>query len=178
MELSVEKPESIVKLYDENSGLWKFVRIDKGSNKSVEIIEKTFCRLGLSKNEVRVFMYLARTGEHKASEISEALSLHRTETYRILRDLEKKGLVSSVFEKPLKFIATPFEKAIDVLIEIRKMKINLLEKKKESLVNLWLSLPQVEIAHERKEVFQILEGAEQISLKADELLNNVEKEVF
>ncbi len=178
MELSVEKPKSIEKLYDENSGLWKFVRIDKGPTKSVEIIEKTFCRLGLSKNEVKVFMYLARTGEHKASEISEALSLHRTETYRILRDLEKKGLVSSVFEKPLKFIATPFEKALDVLIETKKMRINLLEKKKENLVNLWLSLPQPEMDPERKEVFQILEGEEQIILKADEILNNVEKEVL
>ena len=178
MELSVEKPKSIEKLYDENSGLWKFVRIDKGPTKSVEIIEKTFCRLGLSKNEVKVFMYLARTGEHKASEISEALSLHRTETYRILRDLEKKGLVSSVFEKPLKFIATPFEKALDVLIETKKMRINLLEKKKEGLVNLWLSLPQPEMEPERKEVFQILEGEEQIILKADEILNNVEKEVL
>lgn len=178
MELSVEKPESIEKLYDENSGLWKFVRIDKGPAKSVEIIEKTFCRLGLSKNEVKVFMYLVRTGEHKASEISEALSLHRTETYRILRDLEKKGLVSSVFEKPLKFIATPFEKALDVLIETKKMRINLLEKKKEGLVNLWLSLPQPEMEPERKEVFQILEGEEQIILKADEILNNVEKEVL
>jgi sugar-specific transcriptional regulator TrmB len=178
MELSVEKPKSIEKLYDENSGLWKFVRIDKGPTKSVEIIEKTFCRLGLSKNEVKVFMYLARTGEHKASEISEALSLHRTETYRILRDLEKKGLVSSVFEKPLKFIATPFEKALDVLIETKKMRINLLEKKKENLVNLWLSLPQPEMEPERKEVFQILEGEEQIILKAGEILNNVEKEVF
>jgi len=144
----------------------------------VEIIEKTFCRLGLSKNEVKVFMCLARTGEHKASEISEALSLHRTETYRILRDLEKKGLVVSVFEKPLKFIATPFEKALDVLIETKKMRVNLLERKKESLVNLWLSLPQPEIESERKEVFQILEGEEQIILKADELLNNVEKEVL
>jgi len=178
MELSVEKPKSIEKLYDENSGLWKFIRIDKGPTKSVEIIEKTFCRLGLSKNEVKVFMYLARTGEHKASEISEALSLHRTETYRILRDLEKKGLVSSVFEKPLKFIATPFEKALEVLIETKKMRINLLERKKESLVNLWLSLPQPEMESERKEVFQILEGEEQIILKADEILNNVEKEVL
>jgi sugar-specific transcriptional regulator TrmB len=136
MELSVEKPKSIEKLYDENNGLWKVVRIDKGPAKSVEIIEKALCRLGLSKNEVKVFMCLARTGEHKASEVSEALSLHRTETYRILRDLEKKGLVSSVFEKPLKFIATPFEKALDALIETKKIKINLLEKKKESLVNL------------------------------------------
>ena len=75
MELSVEKPESIVKLYDENSGLYKFVRMDKGPAKSLEIIERTFKRLGLSKNEVKVFIHLAKTGEHKASEISEALSL-------------------------------------------------------------------------------------------------------
>jgi len=178
MELSVEKPESIIKLYDENSGLWRFVRTDKGPAKSIETIEKALYRLGLSKNEVRVYIHLARTGEHKASEISEALSLHRTETYRILRDLEKKGLISSVFEKPLKFIAAPFEKALDVLIETKKMKLNLLEKKKESLVNLWLSLPQPEIELERREVFQILEGEEQISLKADEILSNAEKEVF
>jgi sugar-specific transcriptional regulator TrmB len=178
MELSVEKPKSIEKLYDENSGLWKIVRIDKGPVKSVEIIEKALCRLGLSKNEVKVFMHLARTGEHKASEVSEALSLHRTETYRILRDLEKKGLVLSVFEKPLKFIAAPFEKALDALIETKKIKINLLERKKESLVSLWLSLPQPEIESDRKEVFQILEGEEQISLKADEILSDVETSVF
>jgi len=176
MELSVEKPENIMKLYDENTGLWRFVKTDK-SAKSLEIIEKTLCRLGLSKNEIKVYIYIARTGEHKASEISEALSLHRTETYRILRDLEKKGLISSVFEKPLKFIATPFEKALGVLIETKKLKINLLEKRKESLVNLWLSLPKQEIENGRKEVFQILEGEEQISLKADEILNNARKEV-
>ncbi len=178
MELSVEKPESIIKLYDENSGLWRFVRTDTGPAKSIETIEKALYRLGLSKNEVRIYIHLARTGEHKASEISEALSLHRTETYRILRDLEKKGLISSVFEKPLKFIATPFEKALDVLIETKKMKINLLEKRKKSLVDLWLSLPKPEAENERKEAFQILEGEEQISLKAEEILNNAEKEVF
>jgi sugar-specific transcriptional regulator TrmB len=178
MELSVEKPESIMKLYDENSGLWRFVRVDKGPGKSLELIETALFRLGLSKNEIRVYLYIARTGEHKASEISEALSLHRTETYRILRDLEKEGLISSVFEKPLKFIATPFEKAIDTLIETKKMRISLLEKKKDSLVDIWLSLPKSEVEHERKEVFQILEGEEQISLKADELLDNACKEVF
>ncbi|NWG11540.1 MarR family transcriptional regulator [Candidatus Bathyarchaeota archaeon] len=178
MELSVEKPENIMKLYDENTGAWRFVKTDKGQFKSLEIIDRTFHRLGLSKNEIRVYVYIARTGEHKASEISEALSLHRTETYRILRDLEKKGLISSVFEKPLKFIATPFEKALDVLIETKKMKIGLLEKRKENLVNLWLSLPKQETENERKEVFQILEGEEQISLKADEILSNAEKEIF
>jgi len=178
LELSVEKPESIIKLYDENSGLWRFVRTDKGPAKCIETIEKALHRLGLSKNEVRIYIYLARTGEHKASEISEALSLHRTETYRILRDLEKRGLISSVFEKPLKFIATPFEKALDTLIQTKKMKINLLEKRKKSLVDIWLSLPKPETENGRKEVFQILEGEEQISLKADEILDNAKKEVL
>jgi len=178
MELSVEKPEGVIKLYDEKSGIWRFIKTDKGPNKSVETIEKALCRLGLSKNEIRVYIYLARTGEHKASEISEALSLHRTETYRILRDLEKKGLISSVFEKPLKFIATPFEKALDILIETKKMKISLLERRKQSLVDLWLSLPKTETENERKEVFQILEGEEQISLKTNEILSNVQEEAL
>lgn len=177
MELSVEKPENIMKLYDENTGSWRFVKTDKGLSKSLETIEKTLYRLGLSKNEIKVYVYLARAGERKASEISEGLSLHRTETYRILRDLEKKGLISSVFEKPLKFIATPFEKALDILIETKKMKLSLLEKRKANLVDIWLSLPKPETENERKEVFQILEGEEQISLKADEILNTAEKEV-
>jgi sugar-specific transcriptional regulator TrmB len=178
MELSVERPENIVKLYDENTGLWKFVKADSGTARSLEMIEKTLHRLGLSKNEIKVYLYIARTGEHKASEISEALSLHRTETYRILRDLEKKGLVSSVFEKPLKFIATAFERALEVLIETRKMKINLLEKRKKNLVDVWLSLPKQESENGRKEVFQILEGEEQINLKAEEILNSSNKEAF
>jgi sugar-specific transcriptional regulator TrmB len=178
MELSLEKPEDVVKLYDENTGLYKFVRTDKGPSRSLEAVEKTLHRLGLSKNEIRVYLHLARTGEHKASEISETLSLHRTETYRILRDLEKKGLISSVFEKPLKFIGTPFEKALDILIETRKMKIHALEKGKTELVKLWLSLPKLEVERERKEVFQILEGDDQINLKAEEILNRASDQVL
>jgi sugar-specific transcriptional regulator TrmB len=76
------------------------------------MIEETLARFGLIRNEIRVYLHLARSGERKASEIAEAISLHRTETYRILRDLEKKGLVYSAFEKPLKFTGVPLEKAI------------------------------------------------------------------
>lgn len=47
----------------------------------------------------------------------------------------------------------------------------------ESLVNIWLSLPKSEVELERKEVFKILEGEEQISLKADEILGKAEKEL-
>jgi len=178
MESVVEKPRDLIRLYDEKSGVWKFVRRDKGALRSLETIEETLFKLGLSKNEARVYLYLARTGERKASEISKALSLHRTETYRILRDLEKKGLVLSVFQKPLKFVATPFEKAMDLLIESKKMRIRLLEREKSTLVKLWFSLPHHEIKLDKKDIFQILEGEEQVGLKANELLKRTKREIY
>lgn len=177
METVLDDAHSVIKLYDENIGGWKLVRRDKGPFKSIEVIEEVFQKLGLSKNEIRVYVCLARSKERKASEISEALNLHRTETYRILRDLEKRGLVSSVFEKPLRFVAIPFEKAIDTLIRAKKLRIQQLERKKQNLVSIWSSLPQVKAVERRKEVFQILEGEEQIDLKADEMVQNIKTEI-
>src|SRR3989304_10494917 len=177
MEPPVKKPDSVVKLYDEKAGLYKFVMKDKGPLQSLEAIENALAKLGLSKNEIRVYVYLARTGMLKASEISEVISLHRTETYRILRDLEKIGLVSSVFEKPLKFVATPFEKTLDLLIESKKLRLQLLERKKGDLISLWVSLPKAEVEYSKKEVFQILEGEEQINLKAEEILAKSKSEI-
>jgi len=177
MEPPVKKPDTVVRLYDEKARLYKFVMKDKGPLQSLEAIENALAKLGLSKNEIRVYVYLARTGMLKASEISEVISLHRTETYRILRDLEKIGLVSSVFEKPLKFVATPFEKTLNILIESKKLRLQLLERKKNDLISLWVALPKAEVELSRKEVFQILEGEEQINLKAEEILEKSKSEV-
>jgi sugar-specific transcriptional regulator TrmB len=173
----MEKTDDLIKIYDEKNESWKFVKRDKGLGKQLMIIEDTLARFGLLRNEIRVYLYLARAGEKKAAEIAEAISLHRTETYRILRDLEKKGIVFSAFEKPLKFTAVPLEKAIDLLIEAQKMKIKLLEKEKVGLVDLWLSMPQPRVEDNRKEIFQILEGGQQIILKANELLGKTKTEI-
>lgn len=178
MESLPKPPETVAKLYDDKAGLYKFVMKDKGPLKSIEIIESALQKLGLSKNEIRVYLYLARSGMLKASEISEVISLHRTETYRILRDLEKVGLVSSVFEKPLKFVATPFDKTLDLLIKSKKLRLELLEKKKKDLVDLWVSLPKPDVEFVKREVFQVLEGEEQINLKAEEILVKTNTEVW
>lgn len=177
METLTEKLYDVVRLHDDKTGVWKFVRKDKGPFKSLEIIDSTLKELGLSKNQIRVYLYLARSGVRKASEVSEAISLHRTETYRILSDLAKIGLVYSVFEKPLKFVAAPFDKSIDIMIKAKRLKLELLEKKKKDLVDVWFSLPKPEMASELKEVFQVLEGEEQINLKAEEILEETEREI-
>ena len=177
MELAIEKAADLIRVHDEKSDSWKFVKKDKSFTKQLLTIEETLSRFGLLKNEIKVYLYLARSGEKKASEIAEAISLHRTETYRILRDLEKKGILFSVFEKPLKFTAVPLAKAIDLLVDAQKMRIKLLEKEKANLVELWLSIPQRKVENETKELFQMLQGEQQVALKADELLKKAKKEI-
>ena len=177
MEIAVEGENSeLIRIYDEKSDAVKFVKRDKGFNKQLITVEETLARFGLLKNEIKVYLHLARVGEKKAGEIAEAINLHRTETYRILRDLEKKGILFSVFEKPLKFTAVPLDKAIDLLVDAQKMRIRMLEKEKASLVELWLSMPQPKVEKTKKELFQMLEGEQQVILKADELLEKTEKE--
>src|SRR3972149_950767 len=166
--------ENMVKVYNKQSDAYKLVKKDQLLSKNLGTIEETLARFGLLKNEIRVYLYLARAGEKKAGEIAESIALHRTETYRILRDLEKKGIVFSIFEKPLKFTAVPLDKAIDLLVDAQKIKIKLLEQEKPSLVELWQSMPQPKIETTKKELFQMLEGDHQVLMKANELLEKTQ----
>jgi HTH-type transcriptional regulator, sugar sensing transcriptional regulator len=167
--------QELMEVYDKKTEAWKIVRKDQTYDKQLSTVEETLSRFGLLKNEIRVYLYLARTGQMKAGDLSEAISLHRTETYRILRDLEKKGMVFSIFEKPLKFTAVPLDKAIDLLVDAQKIKIRLLEQEKPSLVELWQSMPQPKVEIAKKELFQMLEGEQQVIMKASELLEKTEQ---
>ena len=175
MELVMENAE-LTKVYNKQTDAWKLVKKDQMYNSQLTTIEETLSRFGLLKNEIKVYLHLARSGEKKAGEIAEAISLHRTETYRILRDLEKKGIVFSIFEKPLKFTAVSLDKAIDLLVDAQKIQIKLLEQEKTNLVELWRSIPQQKTAEPKKELFQMLEGEQQVLMKANELLEKSEKE--
>ena len=145
----------------------------------IDMIEENLIKFGLQKNEAKIFLFLARTGEKKAREISEALSLYRTETYQALRSLEKKGLVFSVLGRPLKFKAIPLEKAINLLIEAKRLEIEKLKQEKRKIVEVWLSIPRLETKTEtKKEIFQILEGNEQVFLKINGMLERTRCEIY
>ncbi len=146
--------------------------------KSLRRIKEALSKFDLSKNEVRVYLFLARFGAQKAQRIAEALSVHRTEAYKILRRLEKQGLVSCVFERPMKFVSVPFEKALGNLIEERRQRIHQMEQWKKELMETWRSLPTPENRITRKETFQVLEGRRQVGVKAIELLEDCSSELL
>jgi len=168
--------ENLLKLYDRSSEVWKVIKRSKQTLKSIKIIEKALLDLGLSRNEAKVYLFLAKAGKSTASKVAKAVSLNRTEIYRVLKGLERKGLVSLVLEKPMKFVAVPFENAVSWLIEAEKMKLRTLEQRKDRLLEIWVSLPGSYMDSELREVFQILEGSNQIESKARELLESTKYE--
>jgi sugar-specific transcriptional regulator TrmB len=135
-------------------------------------IENALSMYRLSKNEVRVYLYLARLGANIAKNITESLGIHRTETYNILKRLESQGLISRIIERPMKFVAVPFEIVLNNLIKERRHRIHQMEQRKEQLLKIWKSLPETESETQIKETFQVLEGKRHISARLVELLEN------
>jgi len=136
-------------------------------------------KFGLSKNEARVFIYLAKYGEQKAHKISRALSLHRTETYKILKRLEEKSLAYRILDKPIKFAVIPINKALDNLVQEEKQRILRLEEEKEKILESWESiLVPIKDPEALGEFIQVLKGKNQIYIKASEVMENAEKEIL
>ena len=177
MSLNLQKSGGIIRTPGGKSNTERFLRENSALTRQTEIVENCLAKYGLSDSETKTYLYLAMSGERKASEIAEATSLHRTEAYRILRDLEKRGIVIETFEAPLKFSAVPLDKAVDQLVETQRMKVDLLEKQKSELIQIWSLMPKRIIENDRKEIFQVLDGAPQVVFKAKELVVKAKKEV-
>ncbi len=137
-------------------------------------VEQALGKFNLNKSEIRVYLYLARFGAQKAQSVAEALGVHRTEGYKVLRRLEAQGIVSRIMERPMKFIAVPFESVLTNLIEERRQRIYEMERKKNQLLKIWASLPEPESVSQTKETFQVLEGKKHISVRLNELLKGSE----
>ncbi len=166
----------LLPLYNRSVSKGKIIGEAADHINSLKQINKALRRFRLSKNEAKVYLYLARHGAQKAQRIAEALDVHRTEAYKILRNLEAQGLVTRILERPMKFLAAPLENVLDSLIEGRRQRIRQLEQRRDELLSIWRSLPEPEKVSSQKETFQVLEGKRQIAVKVSEVLRGCDRE--
>ncbi|MFQ5998935.1 MAG: TrmB family transcriptional regulator, partial [Candidatus Bathyarchaeia archaeon] len=135
--------------------------------------------LGLSMSEGRIYLHLARIGPQRAREVSDSLSIHRTETYQLLTSLQNRGLVTATFSHPIKYMAQRFEKALDILTGLERERLKAMENKRNQLMKLWKSLPKPEHEEQQqKEGFQILSGILSINRRSQELIDNAKESLL
>ena len=75
----------------------------------------TFHNLGLTPNQTKAYLALINRGPLKASNISKISKVPRGKIYETLTQLEKKGLILRLIEKPTRFVCIPLEECVSML---------------------------------------------------------------
>jgi pimeloyl-ACP methyl ester carboxylesterase/DNA-binding transcriptional ArsR family regulator len=104
---------------------------------SRKTIKQTLKNFGLTDKESEIYIFLAKQGVLTGGEISKQTKTHRPIVYRLLKKLEKKGLVESTLESPIRFFSVPFEKILDENIKVKYEEASSLEKAKNGLISDW-----------------------------------------
>lgn len=116
---------------------WVKLRINKIQlseySKFAEETADLFGTFGLSKTQAKVYMALNALGVATASEIAALSRIRREEVYRMMPELENRGIVSSRLEAPRKFAATEPKLALNILL---KMKTEAIERETSKLHNI------------------------------------------
>jgi len=69
------------------------------------MVQQTLEQIGFTKNEAKIYIVLVGLGPQPANIIAKAVGLNRTTTYPILKNLNKKGLVSSFIKGSVKYFS-------------------------------------------------------------------------
>src|SRR3989338_10227689 len=81
-------------------------------------IEETLMEIGLSREEIKVYLTMLNLGSNLASKISEETKINRSHIYQLLERLISKGFVGYVIKENRKyFSAVNPEKIIDIIKE-------------------------------------------------------------
>jgi len=146
----------------------------------IEALNKLLLKYGLTPNQAKVYLFLSKVGLKTASEISKSLKIPRTETYHLLNTMQQKGIVFSVFGKPAKFNAIEIDEAISILLKNEKNRIKELENEKNSLIELWSSLPKYSGDEGRNDEnkFQTLQGKNSILVKLEQMIHSSNENIL
>jgi sugar-specific transcriptional regulator TrmB len=123
-------------------------------DKDIEVLK----RLGLSQTQAKIYITLSKTGESKAKTISAITEVARQDVYETIPTLEKMGLIERIHPEPFKFRAIPMEKAVAILINLRKQETHELNKKAKNLVKKYSKVVFEEPEKEEDALFILAAG--------------------
>ncbi len=131
----------------------------------------------LTEKEAEVYMFLAKSGVQKASEVSARLKMHKAQVYRILEVLRNRGFVEETLDFPSLFVPISFEHFLDMAIKTKKEETLQLEAKKIKLLTTWQSL-ESEKPLPQQAKFTVVKGREKVYSRILQLVESAKTEVL
>ncbi len=139
-------------------------------------MRKAFRDFGVTEKETAIYIFLAKHGTLRGGEISKRTKTHKALVYRILDNLQDKGLVTKTLEAPARFTAVDFERVIDLKIKAKQEEAKLLEKTKEELLSYWENIRQA-ASEPNLEKFAVVEGNHKIYPRISQMIKETEKQL-
>ena len=123
---------------------------------SLNGIAKDIMEFGLTRNQAKVYVALLKLGVAPVIRISQLSNVRREEVYRVLGELEKRGVVERIIGKPLKYKALPIDQALPGLLDQRRQEIewtlSSLEAKGQNLIETAKSLQKEAVLEEKEQI--------------------------
>lgn len=66
--------------------------------------------LGLDRRQATLYVHLVALGPQRASQLAAAVRMHRTDAYRHLQDLMRRGFATASLRRPTTYVAVPPER--------------------------------------------------------------------
>jgi sugar-specific transcriptional regulator TrmB/CBS domain-containing protein len=133
--------------------------------------------LGLSKREIQVYMFLAKSGVQSTSFVAKRLKMERVQAYRTFKKLQEKGFIEATLERPTRFTIVPFETLVDNFISAKRNEVTNLNDQKTSLLTAWQSISAPESEYPVAK-FSIITGKKKIHSKMINMIEESKSEVI
>ncbi|MGA3289680.1 MAG: CBS domain-containing protein [Candidatus Bathyarchaeia archaeon] len=133
--------------------------------------------LGLSKREIQVYMFLAKSGVQSTSFVAKRLKMERVQAYRTFKKLQEKGFLEATLERPTRFTIVPFEALVDSFISAKKNEVTSLTDQKQPLLTAWQSISAPESEYPVAK-FSIITGKKKIHAKMLSMIEESNAEVM
>ena len=104
---------------------------------SLERVKQALVNLGLSRVDAEVYVHIAKKGPIPIGPLADGLKFSKQKLNHSLKNLQSKGIVTASFEDKPFFSALPFEKMIELLIEIKTEQAQVMQETKEELLSSW-----------------------------------------
>jgi sugar-specific transcriptional regulator TrmB len=118
-------------------------------------------QLGFTKTQATLYLALLKLEEADVRTLSKKVYFPRSEVYRTLLELQKKGLVEKEITAPYRFKATPIELGLQVLIDRRVQQCREIQQKTKEFLRKIQSCP-IETPQEQEYRFIMVEGKERL----------------
>ena len=134
---------------------------------------------GLTKTQAKIYITITALGVASASEIDKLSKIRREEVYRIMPELEKRGMITRKLKVPRKFSATQPETAIQMLTETKLSTMTgEMEKLKQKQTELTSKLKTIALPTKQEDyTIEVIAQKDAANPRLANMIENADKQI-